>query len=84
MSKKKKGSDIFSDIREFSRNKQWDEFDKMFSDELLNGDDDASKCVLIVHSRYYDNWLTKRQNFIDGVVAQLEDEDDKDKESTIK
>jgi hypothetical protein len=66
----KASKNILTQIREFALAQNWEELDAMFSDELLNSDLDSAKCTLIVHSRYYDHWLAKRQGFLDAVLQQ--------------
>lgn len=61
---------VITQIRELAVEKNWEELDALFSDELLNSEDNAAKSSLIVYSRYYDHWLTRRQGFLDAVLAQ--------------
>ena len=66
---------ILEFINERAALKDWENLDTLlFSDEMLTSE---NRFAAICSSRFYDKWLTKRQPFIEKVLAQdLESEDE--------
>jgi len=50
-------------IDKYATAKDWEKFDELFeSDKYLH---DEAGYTLIIYSRFYDHWLTKRHSFLD-------------------